>query len=92
MNCLFPLISFPLAQSVLKRYGKMAQASLDEAYLNITDYLKESGMTIDAAMESLRQTMKEETALTVSCGVGCNKLLAKVRTFLIFICERFNLF
>ncbi|XP_065616324.1 DNA polymerase kappa isoform X1 [Quercus suber] len=53
-------------------------ASLDEAYLDITDVCKERSMTSGEIAKELRTTIFEETGLTCSAGVGSNRLLAKV--------------
>ncbi|XWS39862.1 hypothetical protein CRYUN_Cryun18bG0090900 [Craigia yunnanensis] len=53
-------------------------ASLDEAYLDITEVCKERGITGGEIAEELRSRVHEETDLTCSAGVGPNRLLAKV--------------
>ncbi|XWS54679.1 hypothetical protein CRYUN_Cryun10bG0110300 [Craigia yunnanensis] len=53
-------------------------ASLDEAYLDITEVCKERGITGGEIAEELRSKVHEETGLTCSTGVGPNRLLAKV--------------
>lgn len=64
---------------VLRRWDpNMAPASLDEAYLNITEYLKNTGKSADEAVAEMRAAVKAETGLTISCGAGCNKMIAKV--------------
>src|SRR4030042_5512325 len=51
--------------------------SLDEAYLDVTDYLGPSGTASAIAME-IRRRVREERGLTVSVGVGPNCLEAKI--------------
>jgi DNA polymerase-4 len=51
--------------------------SLDEAYLDVTDHLRE-GMTAWATAKEIRKRIHDETALTASAGVSYNKFLAKL--------------
>ena len=51
--------------------------SLDEAYLDVTDHLRE-GMTACATAKEIRKRIHYETALTASAGVSYNKFLAKL--------------
>ena len=51
--------------------------SLDEAYLDVTDHLRE-GMTAWATAKEIRKRIQDETALTASAGVSYNKFLAKL--------------
>ncbi len=53
-------------------------ASLDEAYLNITDYVKEVGLSPEEAVSELRAEIQQRTGLTVSAGIGPNSRLAKI--------------
>ncbi|KAK4848646.1 hypothetical protein QYF36_015555 [Acer negundo] len=53
-------------------------ASLDEAYLDITEVCRERGITSAEIAEELRSRVYEETGLTCSAGVAANRLLAKV--------------
>src|SRR5689334_11926192 len=57
----------PLVQSV----------SIDEAYLDVSQHLGEAGSATAVARE-IRKRVKEERGLTVSVGVGPNKLIAKI--------------
>jgi DNA polymerase IV len=52
-------------------------ASLDEAYLDVTDHLGTFG-TAAAIAREIRRRVREERRLTVSVGVGPNMLVAKV--------------
>ncbi|MCP4658813.1 MAG: DNA polymerase IV [bacterium] len=52
-------------------------ASLDEAYLDVTDHLEPLGSATAVARE-IRRRVHEERRLTVSVGVGPNRLIAKV--------------
>jgi DNA polymerase kappa len=64
---------------VLSRYDpNYAAASLDEAYLNMTEYVQKSGLTPAEAVQKMRDEVKIQTGLTVSAGVAPNAMLAKV--------------
>ncbi len=52
-------------------------ASLDEAYLDVTDHLGAFG-TATAIAREIRRRVREERRLTVSVGVGPNMLVAKI--------------
>ncbi|CEH16375.1 Predicted DNA damage inducible protein [Ceraceosorus bombacis] len=56
----------------------MAQASLDEAYLDITEYCESNRVDADEAVARLREDVKQATGLTVSCGIAANCRLAKI--------------
>nr|XP_011457874.1 PREDICTED: DNA polymerase kappa isoform X3 [Fragaria vesca subsp. vesca] len=53
-------------------------ASLDEAYLDVTEVCKERDTTGEEIAKELRDGVYEETGLTCSAGVAPNRLLAKV--------------
>ncbi|PWN98935.1 DNA/RNA polymerase [Tilletiopsis washingtonensis] len=66
-------------QSVLRQYDEnLRPASLDESYLDLTDYCANNEMSVDDAVAQLRKQVKETTGLTVSCGVAPNLMLAKI--------------
>ena len=52
-------------------------ASLDEAYLDVSDHLEPWGSATAVARE-IRRRVLEERRLTVSVGVGPNRLIAKI--------------
>jgi DNA polymerase-4 len=52
-------------------------ASLDEAYLDVSDHLGKWGSGTAIARE-IRRRVREERKLTVSVGVGPNRLVAKI--------------
>lgn len=67
-------------QKVFADYDpEFSAASLDEAYLDITDYLharKESGsITAAEAVEEMRAKILESTQLTASAGIAPNGLI-----------------
>lgn len=65
--------------AVFEQYDEnLAKASLDEAYLDITDYVEQDGSTIEEVVERLRSQVKEQTQLTVSVGIAPNTMLAKI--------------
>ncbi|KAJ7013361.1 DNA polymerase kappa [Populus alba x Populus x berolinensis] len=68
-----------LTRKVFEKYDpNFMAASLDEAYLDITEVCKERGMSCGEIAEELRKCINEETGLTCSAGVAPNRLLAKV--------------
>ncbi|XP_012093124.1 DNA polymerase kappa isoform X2 [Jatropha curcas] len=68
-----------LTRKVFQKYDpRFTAASLDEAYLDITDVCKERGIAGGEIAEELRTAVHEETGLTCSAGVAPNRLLAKV--------------
>ena len=53
--------------------------SLDEAYLDITSYCQSHNVSgSEVAMEIRRQVKEQTDGLTCSCGVACNRTLAKI--------------
>ncbi|KAL0422535.1 UNVERIFIED_CONTAM: DNA polymerase kappa [Sesamum latifolium] len=68
-----------LTRQVFQRYDpNFLAASLDEAYLDITNFCNDKGMTDAEVAEELRESVHKETGLTCSAGVAPNRLLAKV--------------
>lgn len=51
--------------------------SIDEAYLDVSSHLGEAGSATAVAKE-IRRRVREERGLTVSVGVGPNRLIAKI--------------
>jgi len=65
-------------QAIFKDYTPLVEPlSLDEAYLDVTDNLKSIPTAWESAKE-IRARIYEETKLTASAGVSCNKFLAKL--------------
>ncbi|KAJ9475168.1 DNA polymerase kappa [Pseudozyma hubeiensis] len=65
--------------AVFEQYDEnLAKASLDEAYLDITDYVEQHGGSIDQVVQQLRDQVRSETQLTVSVGIAPNTMLAKI--------------
>lgn len=68
-----------LTRKVFQEYDpNFMAASLDEAYLDITNVCKERDITSGEVAEELRQNVFKTTGLTCSAGVAPNRLLAKV--------------
>ncbi|KAL0468142.1 hypothetical protein QR685DRAFT_447246 [Neurospora intermedia] len=53
-------------------------ASIDEAYLNITDYCTRHAMAPADAVAKMRSDIHERTSITVSAGIAANTRLAKI--------------
>ncbi|MGB5880162.1 MAG: DNA polymerase IV, partial [Thermoanaerobaculia bacterium] len=63
---------------IFRRFTTVIQpVSIDEAYLDVSDHLEPWGSATGVAKEIKRQ-VKEELGLTVSVGVGPNRLIAKI--------------
>ncbi|XP_074345062.1 DNA polymerase kappa isoform X1 [Apium graveolens] len=68
-----------LTRKVFQRYDQnFMAASLDEAYLDITEVCSKRSLTGGEVSEELREAVYVETGLTCSAGVAPNRLLAKV--------------
>jgi DNA polymerase-4 len=64
--------------AIFKDYTPLVEPlSLDEAYLDVTDNLKGIPTAWGTAKE-IRARVLEETKLTASAGISCNKVLAKL--------------
>lgn len=65
--------------AVFEQYDEnLAKASLDEAYLDTTEYVEQHGGTIEQVVQQLRDQVRSETQLTVSVGIAPNTMLAKI--------------
>ncbi|KAI0845471.1 IMS-domain-containing protein [Daldinia vernicosa] len=66
-------------RQVLAQYDPRFQsASIDEAYLNITEYCVEHDMTPEDTVQQMRDEIHEKTRITVSAGIAANAKLAKI--------------
>ncbi|KAL8727357.1 MAG: hypothetical protein Q9166_006126 [cf. Caloplaca sp. 2 TL-2023] len=66
-------------REVLARYDPRYQsASMDEAYMNITQYCADHEMNPDEAVSQLRAQVFERAKITVSAGVAANARIAKI--------------
>ncbi|HSK77203.1 MAG TPA: DNA polymerase IV [Thermoanaerobaculia bacterium] len=64
--------------AIYREITPLVQAvSIDEAYLDVTHHLGEAGSATAVARE-IRRRVREERGLTVSVGVGPNRLVAKI--------------
>jgi DNA polymerase-4 len=65
-------------QTIFKDYAPLVEPlSLDEAYLDVTDNVRGIPTAWETA-KIIRARIRDETGLTASAGVSCNKLLAKL--------------
>ncbi|KAL7945086.1 hypothetical protein V8C42DRAFT_324522 [Trichoderma barbatum] len=66
-------------RAVLANYDpRFESASIDEAFLNITEYCDEHNMDAAAVVEQMRKEVHEKTNITVSAGIAANARLAKI--------------
>lgn len=52
--------------------------SIDECFLDVTDYLKMYKKTDEELAKDILKTIYKQTELTATCGIGPNMLLAKI--------------
>jgi len=66
-------------REILAEYDpRFESASIDEAYLNITEYCREKGAGAAEVVEQMRREIHEKTGITVSAGIAANAKLAKI--------------
>ena len=66
-------------RAILERYDPQFEpASVDEAYMNITQYCSENNVDPQEAVQQLRDEISTETKVTVSAGIGPNAKIAKI--------------
>jgi DNA polymerase kappa len=66
-------------RKILVEYDpRFESASIDEAYLNITNYCETHNIDPEEAIEQLRREVHEKTKITVSAGIAANAKLAKI--------------
>lgn len=66
-------------RTVLAEYDpRFESASIDEAYLNITEYCVEHEMDPAEAVDQMRREVHEASKITVSAGIAANAKLAKI--------------
>ncbi|KAG8675530.1 hypothetical protein FPOAC2_01593 [Fusarium poae] len=66
-------------REVLVNYDpRFESASIDEAYLNITEYCQEHQMGPAEVVEQMRREVHQRTNITVSAGIAANAKLAKI--------------
>ena len=69
--------------TILEKYDLCIESmGLDEAYLDLTDFCKKNKIyskeEIIDLVNQIKKEIFEETQLTCSCGIACNKTLAKI--------------
>ncbi|KFG82625.1 putative DNA-directed polymerase kappa [Metarhizium anisopliae] len=57
---------------------RFESASIDEAYLNITEYCHDKDATPAEVIEQMRREIYQKTDITVSAGIAANSKLAKI--------------
>ncbi|KIX00236.1 uncharacterized protein Z518_10375 [Rhinocladiella mackenziei CBS 650.93] len=66
-------------RAILSEYDpRFESSSIDEAYMNITEYCHTHDVDPDAAMEQLRKEVHEKCNITISAGIAPNAKLAKI--------------
>ncbi|CAI2182667.1 13190_t:CDS:2 [Funneliformis geosporum] len=66
-------------RTIFARYDPNFSAmSLDEAFLDITNYAQSHNQSPDDVVQQIRDEIRSETKLNASAGIAANKLLAKV--------------
>jgi len=63
-------------------------ASLDEAYLNMTNYIQEHDINPEEAVTQLRAEIFEKTKITTSAGLGASTI--PISVFLFLTCRVFS--
>ncbi|KAI1614363.1 DNA polymerase kappa subunit [Exophiala viscosa] len=66
-------------RAILAEYDpRFESSSIDEAYVNITEYCDTHHIDPDAAVEQLRKEVHEKCKITISAGIAPNAKLAKI--------------
>lgn len=66
-------------RAILANYDpQFESASIDEAYLNITQYCEANELEPQEAVQKLRDEISAQTHLTVSAGIAANSKIAKI--------------
>lgn len=66
-------------REILVNYDpRFESASIDEAYLNVTQYCHDNCIGPAEAIEQMRREIYEKTSITVSAGIAANTKLAKI--------------
>ena len=77
-NLLVVLIEAKEIREVIVKYDpNYMAASLDEAYLNMTSYIRDHNLTPTEAATQLRAEIFEKTKITTSAGLGASTSLLK---------------
>ncbi|KAK2596842.1 hypothetical protein N8I77_012732 [Diaporthe amygdali] len=66
-------------RQVIAEYDpRFESASIDEAYLNVTEYCKDHDVSPEDAVAQMRRQVHLRTSITVSAGIAANAKLAKI--------------
>jgi DNA polymerase kappa len=66
-------------REILAAYDpRFESSSIDEAYLNITEYCSTNDITPEGAIAQLREEVREKCKITISAGIASNAKLAKI--------------
>ncbi|KAI9832612.1 MAG: hypothetical protein M1826_001562 [Phylliscum demangeonii] len=66
-------------RAILADYDpRFESSSIDEAFLNLTEYCNDNSLDPDTAVSKLRAEVAEKTRITVSAGIGPNARIAKI--------------
>jgi DNA polymerase kappa len=70
-------------KKILEEYDPdLESIGLDEASIDVTDFIRKNNLESQEGRiflaSKMRQQIKEATGLTASCGIACNRFLAKV--------------
>jgi DNA polymerase kappa len=66
-------------RAILSDYDpRFESSSIDEAYLNVTEYCQNHDLTPDEAIEQLRREVSEKCKITISAGIAPNAKIAKI--------------
>ena len=57
---------------------RFESASIDEAYMNVTQYCEENQMEPEEVVDQLRKQVAEKTKITISAGIAANAKIAKI--------------
>ncbi|KAA6410658.1 MAG: DNA polymerase kappa subunit [Lasallia pustulata] len=57
---------------------RFESASIDEAYMNITQYCEDNHMSPEDVVTQLRKEVAEKTKITISAGIAANAKIAKI--------------
>jgi DNA polymerase kappa len=67
-----------IRQIIAEYDPRFESASIDEAYLNITEYCAEHDVEPAEAIQQMRREVAEKTKITVSGGIAANAKIAKI--------------
>lgn len=66
-------------RAILAEYDpRFESASIDEAYLNITEYCEDNDIKPEDVVSQLRREVEDKTKITISAGIAANAKIAKI--------------